>query len=180
VIRVNSVGLRARHELDVMILHAELYDDVLTRSRADSRPWVPVPASAVSSPYAVAAPAPDAAQFSVVELRTDELAGEAVLWGIDSHNRTAHVGLSLRPSFRGRGLSTDIVRALCVYGFDVRGLHRLQVDTLADNAAMIRAAERAGFTQDGRCREAAWIAGSFVDEVLLGLLESDYRANLAN
>jgi RimJ/RimL family protein N-acetyltransferase len=178
MITVNRVGLRARHELDVIILHTELYDDVATRSRANSRPWSPVPASSGASPYAVAAPTPDAARFSVVELPADELAGEAVLWGIDTHNRRADLGLSLRPSFRGRGLGTDVVRALCQYGFDVRGLHRLQVDTLADNTAMIRAAEHAGFTRDGTLREAAWVSGSFVDEVLLGLLAADYRARL--
>ena len=58
---------------------------------------------------------------------------------IDLHYRRAHLGLSLRPAFRGRGLGTDMVVALCRYGFAVRGLHRLQVDTLASNTAMIRA-----------------------------------------
>lgn len=75
-----------------------------------------------------------------MELASGELAGEALLWAIDLHNRTAHLGLSLRPACRGRGLGTDVVVALCEYGFAVRGLHRLQVDTLASNTAMIRAA----------------------------------------
>ena len=38
------VGLRAREEADVAVLHAELYEDVATRARADSRPWRPIPA----------------------------------------------------------------------------------------------------------------------------------------
>src|SRR5215471_637144 len=139
----DKVGLRARRDTDVAVLHAELYDDVVTRSRADSRPWSPIAAEA-GSPYAVREPAADVAMFSVVELSTDELAGEALLWGIDTHNRTAHVGLSLRPAFRGRGLGTDAVRVLCRYGFAILGLHRLQVDTLADNDAMIAVAARAG------------------------------------
>ena len=33
------VTLRARLDADVPVLHAELHDDVETRSRADSRPW---------------------------------------------------------------------------------------------------------------------------------------------
>ena len=88
-------------------------------------------------------------------------------------DRTAHLGLSLRPAFRGRGLGTDVVLALCEYGFAVRGLHRLQVDTLAGNTAMIRAASRAGFVQEGRLRRAAWVDGEFADEVILGLLASE-------
>ena len=45
---------------------------------------------------------------------------------IDLHYRRAHLGLSPRPAFRGRGLGTDMVVALCRYGFAVRGLHRFK------------------------------------------------------
>jgi RimJ/RimL family protein N-acetyltransferase len=109
-----------------------------------------------------------------VELAGNELAGDALLWGIDLHNRMAHIGLGLRPAFRGRGLGTDVVRALCEYGFTVRGLHRLQIETLATNAAMIQAAERVGFTREGTLRQAAWVTGAFLDEVILGLLSADW------
>jgi RimJ/RimL family protein N-acetyltransferase len=113
----------------------------------------------------------------VVQLADDELAGEALLWGIDLHNRTAHIGISLRPAFRGRGLGTDVVRVLCHDGLVVRGLHRLQVETLADNAAMIRAATQAGFVPEGTLRRAAWVNGNFADEVVLGLLATEWDAN---
>ncbi len=55
------------------------------------------------------------------------------------------------------------------YGFAVRGLHRLQADTLASNTAMIRAAARAGFVHEGRLRQAARINGDFADEVILAM-----------
>jgi RimJ/RimL family protein N-acetyltransferase len=66
------------------------------------------------------------------------------------------------------------VAALCEYGFAVRGLHRLQVDTLASNTAMIRAASRAGFVPEGTLRRAAWVNGDFADEVILGLLAAEW------
>ena len=173
MLRVGKVGLRARDQADVAVLHAELYEDIATHMRADSRPWRPIPAGSSASPYAVGEPRDDVACFSAVELVSGELAGEALLWAIDLHNRTAHLGLSLRPAFRGRGLGTDVVLALCEYGFAVRGLHRLQVDTLAGNTAMIRAASRAGFVREGMLRGAAWVDGEFADEMILGLLASD-------
>ncbi|GAB2702627.1 GNAT family N-acetyltransferase [Kitasatospora kifunensis] len=174
MIESERVGLRARHESDVAVLQTELYDDVVTRVRADSRPWRPVPPGSAAAPHAVAAPSDDVVCFSVVELASGELAGDAVLWGIDTHNRTAHLGISLRPAFRGRGLGTDVVRALCHYGFVIRGLHRLQLETLADNAAMLAAAGRVGFSVEGTLRRAAWVSGAFVDEVVLGLLAEDW------
>ncbi|WP_319463842.1 GNAT family protein [Micromonospora sp. RTP1Z1] len=177
MLRGDMVGLRARHETDVPILQSELYDDIATRSRADSRPWRPITPGSAASPYTVSDPTDDAACFSVVLLADEELVGEALLWGIDLHNRIAHLGISLRSAFRSRRLGTDTVRLLCHYGFVVRGLHRLQVETLADNAAMIRAATRAGFVVEGTLRRSAWAHGDFADEVILGLLATEWNTN---
>jgi RimJ/RimL family protein N-acetyltransferase len=175
VIHNGSIGLRARHESDVEILQSELYDDVATHSRADSRPWLPISPGSEHSPYAISEPSKTTAPFSVVDLSTQELAGEALLWGIDDHNRTGHLGIALRPGFRARKLATDVVRALCEYGFSVRGLHRLQIETLSDNLAMIKAATRAGFTVEGTLRHSAWVYGAFADETILGLLSGEWQ-----
>lgn len=94
---------------------------------------------------------------------------------IDNHNRSAHIGLGLLPSARGKGYGTDVVAVLCHYGFVVRGLQRLQIETLADNAAMLRSAERNGFVREGVLRSSAWVMGEFLDEVLLGLLVHDWK-----
>jgi len=176
MLRGEMTGLRARHDSDVPVLHAGLYENVETRVRADSRPWQPIPPGS-GSPYVVTGPDDHAACFSVVELATGELAGEALLWDIDLHNRSAHIGISLLPAFRGRGLGADAVRVLCRYGFAIRGLHRLQAETLADNNAMIQAASRAGFTREGTLRRSAWVNGDFTDEVILGLLAAEWEAS---
>ena len=171
----DMIGLRARQDSDIPLLHADLYEDVTTRSQADSRAWRPIPLG--DSPYRVTGAIDEAAIFSVVLLDSDELAGDALLWGIDLHNRAAHLGISLRPAFRGRGLGSDTVRVLCRYGFDVRGLHRLQIETLAGNAAMLAAAARAGFTREGTRRRAAWVSGQFADEAILGLLAEEWAGS---
>jgi RimJ/RimL family protein N-acetyltransferase len=176
VLTGEKVHLRARRAEDVAVLHADLYDDVVTRARADSRPWRPWP-TANDSPYTPSAPTGpgDPAIFTIVTRDGDEVAGEGLLWGIDLHSRVAHVGVSLRPAMRGRGLGGDTVRVLCRYGFVVRGFHRLQVDTLADNHAMIRAAQRIGFVPEGTMRRSAWVLGEFLDEVVLGLLAEEWQ-----
>ena len=98
-----------------------------------------------SSPFALREPADDSACFSVVALDDDErLAGDALLWRIDLHNRSAHIGIALLPGFRGQGLSVEVLHLLVRYGFVVRGLHRLQLETLVDNEAMLAAAGRLG------------------------------------
>jgi RimJ/RimL family protein N-acetyltransferase len=168
------IRLRARHESDVPVLLAQLHDDVATTARSSLRAWRPRSPGGQASGSRVAEPTDRTAPFSVVTLADDTLAGEAVLWGIDRHNRLAHVGLRLLPACRGKGLGTDVVRVLCHYGFTVLGLHRIQVETLADNHAMVGAAQRVGFRHEVARRHGCWVMGEFLDEVVLGLLEREW------
>ncbi|MFJ6080358.1 GNAT family N-acetyltransferase [Streptomyces sp. NPDC092369] len=175
----SKVGLRARHEEDTAILQAELHDDVANYSRSDDRPWRPITPKAKDARIATDDKDDGQVRFSVVELDGGTLLGGATLWGIDNHNRYAHIGLGLRPSARGKGYGTDVVAVLCHYGFVVRGLRRLQIETLADNEAMLRAAERNGFVREGVLRSSAWVMGEFLDEVLLGLLVQEWKPDAA-
>ncbi|MBK3583537.1 GNAT family N-acetyltransferase [Streptomyces sp. MBT57] len=94
----------------------------------------------------------------MVELAGGALIGTATLWSIDTHSRSGHVGLSLLPAARGKGYGTDVVAALCHFGFALRNLHRLQIETLADNTAMLRSAAglEAGPCSLGACPEGRW------------------------
>ena len=176
MLRGELTVLRARTEEDARILHADLYEDVATWVRSDTRPWVPVPFG-TGSPYwpAEAVPsATDAAAFAVTELATGELAGEGVLWGIDLHNRSAHAGIVAAtgvPRPRPRHRRNPGAVPLRVH---VRGLRRMQLETLADNSAMIAVAERLGFTREGTIRDASWVNGRWVDDVVFGLLDTEF------
>lgn len=168
-----TVLLRAREVSDVAVLQELLYEDVPTRVRADNRPWRPMARDAVGSPYAVTEAADDVATFSVVETGTGLLAGEALLWAIDAHNRCAHVGMALLLQFRRRGLSHEVLDILSDYAFAKLDLHRLQIETLVDNRAMIATATRAGFLREGTRRGAVWVDGTFCDEAVFGRVNGE-------
>ena len=175
MLRGSTVGLRARHDEDIPILRTELYDDVVNSSRAEAGPWRPITPGSKDPRLVVDDKEQGHVPFSVVELEGGTLVGTATLWGIDNHHRSAHIGLGLLPSARGKGYGTDVVAVLCQYGFVVRGLRRLQIETLSDNDAMLRSAERNGFVREGLLRSSAWVMGEFMDEVLLGLLVEDWK-----
>ncbi|MEU3338609.1 GNAT family N-acetyltransferase [Streptomyces sp. NPDC002144] len=177
MLKGEKVGLRARYEDDMPVLRTELYDDVVNSSRAEGGPWRPVSPGSKDPRLVVDDMKENHVPFSVVELDGGTLIGTATLWGIDNHNRFAHIGLGLLPSSRGKGYGTDVVAVLCHYGFVVRGLQRLQIETLADNHAMLRAAEHNGFVREGVLRSSAWVMGEFLDEVLLGLLAQEWKQN---
>ncbi|MDI1466331.1 GNAT family protein [Catellatospora sp. KI3] len=175
MLRGSKVGLRARREEDMPILHAELFDDVAGSARAEGSPWRPITPGSKDPRLVPDDLAPGRVPFSVVELGSGALVGMAALWGIDTHHRLAHIGMGLLPAARGKGYGTDVVGVLCHYGFVVRGLHRLQIDTLADNTAMLRSAERNGFVREGVLRASAWVMGEWLDEVMLGLLVEEWQ-----
>ena len=110
MLRGDKVGLRSRIEADVAILEAELYDDVVTRSRADTSPWVPRSPGLASSPFAVREPADDSACFSVVALDDHErLAGDALLWDNRSsiHRATAYDQVNHRRRMHRTSIAGD-------------------------------------------------------------------------
>ena len=63
--------------------------------------------------------------------------------------REAIVSLSINPHFRGRGLSSQLIKQGCkVYNF-IQGLTVIYAYIKPDNQASVRAFERAGFTLSG-------------------------------
>jgi RimJ/RimL family protein N-acetyltransferase len=103
----------------------------------------------------------------------DEVVGTCCFWGIDLHNRRAHLGIGLGEEHRGKGIGTDATRVMLHYAFVDRGFHRVQLEVLATNTAAIRSYEKAGFREDGRMRESAWVRGGFVDEIYMSVLSTD-------
>ncbi|WP_082498935.1 MULTISPECIES: GNAT family N-acetyltransferase [unclassified Rathayibacter] len=114
--------------------------------------------------------------FAVVELADDSLAGHVTLYGGGLPQRCATLAIILGPHAVGRGLGPDAVRVAVDYGFDELGLHRIELGTAAFNTRSQAAYRRAGFTEEGRRRDAVFHAGSFHDEVLMSVLAHERRA----
>jgi len=103
--------------------------------------------------------------------------GRCNLFGEDTLARHAEVGIGLLPEARGRGIGTAALRQLVEFGFRRRNLRRLHLIVIESNQAAIAAYRRLGFVEEGRRREHCWVRGRYEDEVLMGLLRSDWDAN---
>lgn len=178
------VSLRELRREDVSVLHAAFAGDPAMHALVDVTPWRPDPLARRLQEFdrRVGEPLSDESVRFAVQRRDDGLGrcvGWGTVWGIDQHNRTAHLGVALIPDARGHGLGADLVDVLCRYAFVVRDLHRVSIETLATNEAMQRAALAAGFEQEGRLRESAYILGERVDELVFGQLAAAWRARTA-
>lgn len=169
------VTLRGIEREDVETLHlwGQEYE---TWPEVNYRPYAPRSVADVLTAYDEKEPSSyraDDANAPFALTVDGELVGGVSLWGIDAFNRRAHLGIAVGPPYRGKGYGTDACRVICRYAFVDRGLHRVQLEVLADNAAARRSYEKAGFVVDGVMRESAWVRGALVDEVVMSRLSTD-------
>jgi aminoglycoside 6'-N-acetyltransferase len=67
--------------------------------------------------------------------------------------RSAGIDLFVAEKSQGKGVGVDAIRTLARHLVDDRGHHRLTIDPAVDNAAAIRAYEKAGFRPVGVMRQ---------------------------
>lgn len=104
------------------------------------------------------------------------LVGGASLFAFDELSRNAEVGISLGPDHRGKGYGRETLRLLVDFGFRHRNLHRVWLEASAENERALRAYRAAGFVEEGRLREHAWIDGRYVDVVRMAVLRGEWAA----
>ena len=101
------------------------------------------------------------------------LAGVIVLGWIQAAHRSASVSYWLGEEFTGRGLATSALSLLSGFAFETLGLNRLEISASVQNFASIAVARRAGFAEEGVCREYEFINGHFEDHLRLSRLAKD-------
>ena len=119
----------------------------------------------------------EAAQKPNVEFAVEvggELVGRGGLFAFDELARNAEVGLGFGPDHRGKGYGRETLRLLLEFGFRRRNLHRIWLECTATNERAIRAYRAAGFVEEGRLREQAWVDGRYVDMVRMAVLRSEW------
>ena len=88
---------------------------------------------------------------------------------------TAQMGFILMKEHHGRGIATEAVHAVLDHAFGALGLHRFTLHIDPENVASQRVAQKLGFKLEGRMRESFPVGGRFRDELVLGLLEREWR-----
>ena len=119
--------------------------------------------------YAIVLPDEDNRFIGII--RTDE---------IDYKNRSIRVGLDIVPEERGKGYGTVGYRMLFKYFFDYHSFHRLWLCVLENNEVALKLYRNSGFKEEGKLREAVWRNGEWLDYIIMGVLEGEYRGKGGN
>ncbi|MER5636765.1 GNAT family protein [Kitasatospora sp. NPDC002227] len=113
----------------------------------------------------------------VVGRESDELLGHVTLYGATPKDRCATLAVIIGPPHQDKGLGTDAVRTTLRYGFEELGLHRIELTVNGYNDRAQVAYAKAGFTEEGRRREAVFRSGRFHDQVLMSILAHEWQTD---
>ena len=102
-------------------------------------------------------------------------AGSLGCHAIDWANRNSSIGYWIDAAHQGKGLITRCCAAMLDYLFEELALHRVEIRCGTGNHRSCAIPERLGFTREGVIREAEWVKDRWVDLVVWGILEHDWR-----
>jgi RimJ/RimL family protein N-acetyltransferase len=126
--------------------------------------------------YATRAEHDDRLDLSIIERASGKWAGEVVLNELDVPNESCGFRIALQgPQFYGRGLGSEATRLIIDYGFNVVGVHRIELEVYDFNPRARHVYEKVGFVHEGTKRDALRWDGEWTDCHCMALLDHDWR-----
>ncbi|MEX2247706.1 MAG: GNAT family protein [Dehalococcoidia bacterium] len=120
---------------------------------------------------------PDAASVSLIIEAEGRPVGDVNLFEMDDRNRHGRVGLSIwRGEDRDRGYGSDALRTMARWAFRQMNLHRLELSVDPRNDRAVHVYRKLGFVEEGCRRECHFDDGAYGDELVMGLLRTEFEA----
>ena len=122
-------------------------------------------------------PSHTAHEFAIETLADRTYIGGVGLQDIDWILRSAEAGIVIGNKYYwGKGYGSDAMKVLMRLAFDRMNLHRLWLRVYDFNHRAIASYEKCGFQRWGVLRDGKFIRGRYHDTIVMGILESEYRA----
>lgn len=115
----------------------------------------------------------NAESLNLVIWYQEKIAGMISFNSINKIRNSADIGYWLTPEYRGHGVVTQSVQAICKIGFEDYGLNKIIIQAAVDNVSSNAVAKRAGFILEGISRQNEKLADGYHDENVYSLLRSD-------
>jgi len=177
MLKGEKVILRAVERDDLKRLH-ELNRNVELAVLADDY-WRPIPFASYEKSFDKHLDDDDKSWF-VIEVN-GVVIGEIGLHGKDRRAEATEFGIGIYdPGYVGKGYGPDAIKVLLRWAFHVQNWRRVWLETIAPNERAIRAYRACGFVEEGWLRQQAFVNGEYVDVVLMGLLRTEWEAQVGN
>jgi [ribosomal protein S5]-alanine N-acetyltransferase len=114
--------------------------------------------------------------WAVTDAKTDRCFGMVNYHDGHMRHKRVAIGYIIDPALHQKGVATEAVSAMLDFCFSELHLHRVQAFIHPDNIASRKLAEKLRFRSEGLLRGNLRVGGSWRDEMLFALLETDWRS----
>jgi RimJ/RimL family protein N-acetyltransferase len=114
-----------------------------------------------------------------MNLMIDNLSGKPIgtiqLYELNNQDKSCKLGIRIGDrDYWSKGYGGDAVHTIVQYAFCKLDMYRVDLRVYEYNERAARCYQKCGFKFEGRTRKSAFIDGSYYDEILMGLLKSDF------
>jgi RimJ/RimL family protein N-acetyltransferase len=169
--------LRAAEREDIKIFHEWVNDPEVTRGLAM---FLPMSFADEENWFNSLAKRDQKERPLVIEVRKGKawkMIGNCGVFDIDAVNSSAELGIMIgEKSEWNKGYGSEVMSLLVRHCFETLNLNRAFLRVYTDNIRAVRAYEKAGFTLEGRLREAVFKFGKYDDVLIMSVLRSEWTS----
>ncbi len=114
-------------------------------------------------------------QYAIELTAERELIGDVYV-RLHDNRKQAEIGFTVARAYQKRGFASEAVGAVLDRLFRRQGLHKVTGECDARNTASAALMERLGFRREGLLRQQTFIKGEWTDDLLFGLLATEWPA----
>lgn len=113
--------------------------------------------------------------WAVIYKDSGKVIGRCGFWEINCGDAWGEIIRLIHKDYWGKGIGTEILYALCHYGFLTVGLNRIYTITYVENIGSLRTYEKIGFRKVGLLKEIFYYKGAYWDRLAYEMLASDFN-----
>jgi RimJ/RimL family protein N-acetyltransferase len=117
-------------------------------------------------------------QLAVRSAATDELVGDLGVHFVADDGHQVEIGFTIAPAHQRQGFGSEAVVALLDHLFTVLNKHRVFASVDPRNEAPLALLRSIGMRQEAHFRQSLFWKGEWVDDVIFGLLRSEWKEPL--
>lgn len=114
-------------------------------------------------------------QLVIIEKKSNKIVGDIGVHFIGEDGFQCELGCTLSKKQQGKGFATEAMKVTIDYLFNSLNKHRIICSVDPQNISSIHLIERLTFRKEAHFKESLLVNGEWVDDVIFGLLKSDWK-----
>jgi len=113
--------------------------------------------------------------FAIERNDTRQYIGGCGINEVNQKSRHATIGILIGSEHQNMGFGTEAMQLLVDFCFMEMNMHKVKLHVFDFNKRAVRCYQKVGFQQEGLLKEELYRKGRYNDEILMGILKSDWE-----